>query len=379
MLNIQNYLRTNPSFDGLKKELGVFHRRHVTHDNLILFKYHQKDSPDAHPVVRECRGIILDEANDWRVVCRAFDRFFNYGEGHAADIDWSTARVQEKLDGSLCVMYHYAGKWHVATSGSPDASGKVRKAGVRGAAAYTMKTFADYFWETFKAEGGEVPAPGVGEDLCFAFELMGPDNRVVVVHDKPWMRLLSVRDRVTGEEFPPEQLASAIGIRAVRSFSLGSFEEIGASFEHISPVSQEGYVVVDAQGRRVKVKHPGYVALHHAKDGMGAKAFVRIAQTGETPEVIAAFPEFAPMLKDMRLRYSKLCAEVDAAYTRLKDIPSQKDFAIEAVKTPFSATLFAMRRNGGEADDKLRDVDPVKVMELMGVSDEPEPELVVEE
>lgn len=367
MLNIQNYLRTNPSFDVLKRELGIFHRRHVTHNNLILFKYHQKDSPSAHPVVRECRGIILDEANDWKVVCRAFDRFFNHGEGHAAEIDWASARVQEKLDGSLCVMYHYAGEWHVATSGSPDASGQVRQAGVRGQMGYGLKTFADYFWETFRAQGGTFPAT---VDLCLAFELMGPDNHVVVVHNEPWVRLLAVRDRRTGEELDINSYSELVNIEPVRSFPLGSFEEIAASFEHISPVSQEGYVVVDGKGRRVKVKHPGYVALHHAKDGMGAKAFVRIAQTGETPEVIAAFPEFAPMLKGMRERYAKLCAEVDAAYARLKDIPSQKDFALEATKTPFSATLFFMRRNGGEADEVLRHVDPVKVMELMGVSDD---------
>lgn len=375
-LHIQKFLRQGNQLSDLR-DFRIIHRRHSIHSSLVLLKYDIK-APFGESIVQECRGIVLDENDDWNVVSRAFDKFFNYGEGHAADIDWSTARVQEKLDGSLCVMYHYAGKWHVATSGSPDASGKVRKAGVRGAAAYTMKTFADYFWETFRAQGGQMPMPG-NEHLCFAFELMGPDNRVVVVHDKPWMRLLAIRDRVTGEEQNIEEYWGLVALPPVRSFPLGSFEEIGKSFAHISPVSQEGYVVVDGQGRRVKVKHPGYVALHHAKDGMGAKAFVRIAQTGETPEVIAAFPEFAPMLKDMRERYSKLCAEVDAAYARLKDIPSQKDFALEAVKTPFSATLFAMRRSGGEADDKLRDVDPVKVMELMGVSDEPEPELVVEE
>jgi len=364
-LHIQRFLRQGNPLTDLR-DLRIVHRRHNRFPSLVLLKYDIK-APFGEPIVQECRGIILDESDEWNVVSRAFDKFFNHGEGHAADIDWTTARVQEKLDGSLCVMYHYADEWHVATSGSPDASGQVRQAGVRGPMGYGLKTFADYFWETFRAQGGTFP-PTV--DLCFAFELMGPDNRVVVVHNEPWMRLLAVRDRRTGEEFDINSYSELVNIEPVRSFPLGSFDEIAASFEHISPVSQEGYVVVDSKGRRVKVKHPGYVALHHAKDGMGAKAFVRIAQTGETPEVIAAFPEFAPMLKGMRERYAKLCSDVDAAYARLKDIPTQKEFALEAIKTPFSATLFNMRRNGGEADDVLRDVDPVKVMELMGVSDD---------
>lgn len=366
MLHLQRHLRAGNDPSSMK-DFRVVHRRHGKYSNLVLFKYDIK-APFGEPIVQECRGIILDENNEWNVVSRAFDKFFNHGEGHAADIDWATARVQEKLDGSLCVMYHYADEWHVATSGSPDASGQVRQAGVRGPMGYGLKTFADYFWDTFRTQGGRLP-DGC-EDVCFAFELMGPDNRVVVVHNEPWMRLLTVRNRRTGEEFDINSCSDLVNIEPVRSFPLGSFDEIAASFEHISPVSQEGYVVVDAKGRRVKVKHPGYVALHHAKDGMGAKAFVRIAQTGETPEVIAAFPEFAPMLKGMRERYAKLCADVDEAYARIRDISSQKEFALEAIKTPFSATLFSMRRFGGDADDILRDVDPVKVMELMGVSDD---------
>jgi tRNA splicing ligase len=52
-------------------------------------------------VVQECRGLILDESANWRIVAFPYTKFFNYGEEHAASIDWSTACVQEKLDGSL--------------------------------------------------------------------------------------------------------------------------------------------------------------------------------------------------------------------------------------------------------------------------------------
>ena len=89
--------------------------------NLVLFKYDQVNSPMDNPVVQECRGIILDEADDWRVIARPFTKFYNYGEPNAASIDWTTARVQEKVDGSLCAFYHYKGDWHVATTGTPDA------------------------------------------------------------------------------------------------------------------------------------------------------------------------------------------------------------------------------------------------------------------
>lgn len=342
MLAIQQYLRSGNTLASLS-EKQIKHRRSSRHPNLVLLKY-DIFANFGDPIVRECRGIILDEADDWRVVSLSFFKFFNYGEGHAADIDWSTARVQEKLDGSLCVMYHYAGEWHIATSGTPDAMGEVRGSGVQESLQQsTGRTFAKYFWDTFKAEGGQLPPPGC-ENMCFAFELMGQANRVVVVHDRDWLRLLAVRDRVTGEEFSIEERWGLVKISPVRSFGLTSVKEIFDSFEHISPVCQEGYIVVDGKGQRIKIKHPGYVALHHAKNGMSPKAFAEIARQGEVPEVIAAFPEFAPLLEDARAKYLVFMEKCQADYDRIKGIPVQKDFALEALKTPYSAALFHLRK-----------------------------------
>ena len=33
-------------------------------------------------------------------------------------IDWNTAMVHEKLDGNLCVLFHYSGKWIVSSKGT---------------------------------------------------------------------------------------------------------------------------------------------------------------------------------------------------------------------------------------------------------------------
>lgn len=352
-LLIQGYLEADGTLGDLVTSYTIKSRRHGQYENLVLLKY-GIDAPFMNPMVRECRGIVLDEADGWAVVSRAFDKFGNHGEGYVPEIDWSSARVQEKLDGSLCVMYFYLGRWHVATTGTPDASGEVHDAG---------GTFADYFWRTFDDEGGIAPSRRY-ENHCFAFELMGPANRVVVVHEKPWLRLLGVRNRVTGDQFMPEEYEGIVGIPAVRSFPLTSLDEILASFEHISPVSQEGYVVVDRHFNRVKIKHPGYVALHHAKDGMGPKAFAEIARTGEVGEVVSAFPEFQPLIEGARARYEALLDSVRRDYARLGEIASQKEFAGEALKTPYSAALFKMRK-GADPAAFLREVAIEKLMDWM--------------
>ncbi len=368
-LTIQAWLRqplenhtVEDQFAELKNAYAIKAKRHSRFPNLVLFKYDQIASPFSEQIVRECRGIILDESDDWRVISRAFDKFFNHGEGHAAAIDWSTARVQEKVDGSLCVLYPYAGEWHVATSGTPDASGEVHG---------RLMTFAELFWDTFKRQGLTAPDPRCR--WCFSFELTSPLNRIVVPHADAKLTLLAARELTEQKEAPPDFAMIAFplsaDVRVVRSFPLGSFEDIAASFAHISPLSQEGYVVVDAAFNRVKVKHPGYVALHHAKDGMGTKAFVEIARSGETSEVLTAFPEFKPMMEDAVARVGALVEKVTADYERLKDIEVQRDFAKEAVTTTCSSCLFALRaKKTGSVREYFKGMRLDALMSMLGYS-----------
>lgn len=329
----------------LNERFGIMVKRHKRFPNLVHFKYSQIDSPMSEQIVRECRGIILDEAEDWAVVSRAFDKFFNYGEGHAASIDWSTASVQEKCDGSLCVVYPYAGEWHVATTGTPDGGGPVNDSG---------RTFAEYFWNTMELYGNPFSRMYAEdyEGSSFIFELMGPDNRVVIPHEEPELVILGGRGW-TGEIRPIdvmdrlERYVPGGGcyrdLQIVRDYPLQSFADITASFASMSPLSQEGYVVCDAKFNRVKVKHPGYVALHHAKSGLSEKAFIEICRRGETCEVLAAFPEFKPMMDRIQGQIDEYVASLESDYARIKHIEVQKDFALEAVKTRNPAALFQVR------------------------------------
>lgn len=92
---------TDAALAELKELYGIKTSRHEIYPNLVLFKYSQVESPFSEPLVRECRGIILDEAANWDVVCYTFSKFWNHGEVLAAEIDWNTATVYEKLDGCL--------------------------------------------------------------------------------------------------------------------------------------------------------------------------------------------------------------------------------------------------------------------------------------
>jgi len=96
MLAIQVYLKKH----GLDKTVIDFKLKTRDYGHKILLKYDQLSSPTLMglPEMQDCRGIIL-EKDTWKVISLSFRKFFNYGEGNAATIDWGTAHVLEKMDG----------------------------------------------------------------------------------------------------------------------------------------------------------------------------------------------------------------------------------------------------------------------------------------
>jgi hypothetical protein len=259
---------------------------------------------------------------------------------------------------SLIIMYPYNGGWEVTTSGSADAGGNV---------GITSRTFREYFWDTVRDTLPVNWLENARQDHCYMFELMGPDNRIVVYHSEPHLKLLGCRNLKTLQEIPVKEAVKHFhGVEPVREFQLSSVDEIIATFETLSPTSQEGYVVVDASFNRIKIKSPAYVAIHHAKDGLSTKAFVEIARTGEVWEMIAHFPEYEEPLNEAKQRFSGLVKRLEDAYAKIADIENQKEFAL-ANKCEVPGALFALR-SGKVASIRefLCNMHIDKIMRLLG-------------
>lgn len=349
----QQMLQNGATLQDLEFCFGVKAKRCVEHFNLVSLKYDQINSPMSSELVQQSRGIILDENDNWKVVARPLDKFFNLGESNAAKIDWASARVQEKLDGTCCILYHYNGKWNVATLGLPDAGGEV-STGVSG------WTYRELFWWVWNELGYKIPGKE-WNDWTFIFELCTPFNRVVVRHPSNRIVFISARrldgteELVGNEEFPVHMY----GWESVKEYPLQTLKEVQATFEKLDPLDIEGYVVLDAHLNRIKVKHPGYVALHHLRgNGYGTRRILDVVRKGEVAEILASFPEWENDFAMMIARYSDLVAHLEVEYAKLKDIPLQKAFAAEALKTRLSGALFAVR-NGKSPSirDFLKDMN----------------------
>lgn len=298
---------------------------------LVSLKYNQIESPMHEPIVQECRGMVVHVPTG-TILAHPYNKFWNHGEALAAPIDWSSARVLEKLDGSLMTLYHHGGEWCVASSGHPTAGGSYGE---------EARTFNNAFWDTWADLGMFTPATASAH-ICFMFEFCADAHRIVCRHGSPRIVLHGARNLVTGRELDLLELQVIADWHAwecVKSHSLESADAALSAAVDLDPIAHEGFVVVDEKFNRVKIKSPRYVALHHMKGEATLRRAIELWQTGETDEVLAHFPEFAPKIIPVQ---QTLEHAARLAHDDLNKITAstRKDFAAVVKSRPWSAACF---------------------------------------
>ena len=286
------------------------------------------------PLVQVCRGIILDKDNNWNIINYSFEKFWNAHEHLAAKLDWNSAQVYEKLDGSLIQLFWYNNQWHVSTSGTPCASGEVNGYGI---------TFKNLFWKTWNELNYQLP-----KDItrCYIFELCCKENRIVVPHKTSRIVLLGTRDLISMQEDFPDKYAKEYGWECVKSLPLNSFKEesdITLLAEQLDPMQSEGFVVVDSSFKRVKIKSPKYVALHRCIDNLSPRRMLEIITLNEQTEFLAYFPEFKEIYDIINNKLKKLINDAEIFYNNYKHIENQKEFALAIQNSKYKGACFSVR------------------------------------
>ena len=252
--------------------------------NLAIFNYYI-DADFYNPVVQEARGIIID-MDTLDVVCWPFRKFGNYGEGYADKIDWETARVQDKIDGSIMKLYYYNGRWNWATNGNIDA-------GDAPLSTMDNKSFLDLIKEAVNYK--DLRFDDLQKDTTYIFELASPCSQIVISYPETKLYHIGTRKNNTGEE-----IACDIGIEKPEEYKIGSLEECVRAAEHLNAekVEKEGFVVVDGSCNRIKVKSLDYVAMHHMRANRSFKKehIVNLLLSGNKDEVLKQFPDMEGVL-----------------------------------------------------------------------------------
>ncbi|HKP06809.1 MAG TPA: RNA ligase [Microbacterium sp.] len=336
--------------DWLAHLENELHIAAVRDGDLVSLKYNQIESPMHEPLVQQCRGMVVDAAQS-RVLAWPYNKFWNHGEKLAAPIDWSTARVQEKLDGSLMILY-YGGVergWCVASSGHPTAGGSFGS---------DERTFREAFWSLVGVDGALwVRAADVR--ITYMFELCDSPNRVVVRHERPRLVLHGARWLESGSELTKAELAEQAAMlhcELVGEFPIGTVDGCLAAAEALDPLRQEGFVVVDASFNRVKIKSPRYVILHHLKGEATPRRAIELWQTGESEELLASFPEFRPVIEPVHAELDLIAEQAVKDFAENMPRASRKEFALAIKDRPWSSVLFRM------LGEERRDIETAKAI-----------------
>lgn len=350
-LAVQRYLRDGKTVEDLGRELAIKAYRHPSLP-LIGFKYNMLESPKAHDVVRDCRGIVLEE-HTWDVVAKPFRRFFNAGEDNRAfaRFNWDGFTATTKEDGSLILLYHYRDRWHVNTSGSFGL----------GECGDSGQTWRQLFWST-----SGIDVRNLDPSSTYIFEMWTPHNKVIRSYPGPFTSLLSMFHAPTLVEATVAEADAAairLGVPRPDHHRFNSMDEVLAHVRRMeaSDKTWEGLVIRDDSDERHKVKSGTYVALHHLlENGNIARPdrLVPLVLAGDTDEVLAYLPRVGPDLAAVRSRLEAAFGRLLGVWRESWRIEVQKDFALAiAGRTPFTGLLFGLRRALGpdQTEQALRD------------------------
>ena len=290
---------------------------------LVMLKYNQIDSDFNEEIVRECRGLILDE-DSLEPISVPFFKFGNYGESYCPEIDWESAVILEKRDGSLIKVVKLDKDYLISTNGCIDAF----KAMMPDDILCPYKSYGDLF---MKAMGDRLSL--LKEGKTYMFELTSPYNRVVVPYNDIEIALIGIRDNKSLQEELICDSSLKDSFLLPKRFGFKTLKECIES-AHSLPYSEEGYVVLDKYFNRIKIKSLEYVNVHHLRGegAMSEKRILDIVRQNEVAEYLIYFPEYKELFDEYKRKVDNLYKAYHLmwiSFEQIKDsLNSRKEIAL---------------------------------------------------
>lgn len=321
-LEVQKYLRSGKTVEDLEKEFGIYSYEHPELP-LVGFKYGliTSDKQKFHPIVRECRGVVL-ERDSWDIIAYPFKRFFNLGEDREteASFNWDNFTCQEKKDGSLIILYYYDGDWRVNTSGS-FGQGICYDSGV---------TWEELFWKT-----SNIDRQYLHKEFTYVFELWTKYNKIVRSYDKPHVTLIGMRNAncYRKSELPYHSIviyADDLNVKYSANYQLSTIDDVVNFLKDLSfeDPTFEGVVLCDDDFRRIKVKSDSYKQLHQLK-GNGQFIYRNIVPQllkGNFSQLSKDFPEWLEELEECSQEIDRIKLQTDNLWWEFGELKERKKF-----------------------------------------------------
>lgn len=249
------------------------------HYRLTIYTYSRRCQYGRrwNPATVNSRGLVVDDRTQ-EIVARPFPKFFNWEE-HDLGYDYAPPlplgepfEIYEKMDGSLGIIFHYAGRWLAASKGSFQSE----------QALWAQDRLCGQWWDQ---EEGALSSATVGllPGFTYLCEIIYPENRIVVDYgDIRNLTLLAIygpdgQDKVIHEGHAADW--SPLG-PVVKRYSPVAWDKlISGTASNVDPrgnpvtgTDHEGFVLhFFKQDIRVKIKYGEYKRLHKVLTGVNAR------------------------------------------------------------------------------------------------------------
>ena len=334
-------------------ENGLLYKQ--THPTLPLtiWNYTEKVQYEGlwDEVTVQCRGLITEDTTG-KVLVRPFKKFFNYEEVVGKCVIPSKGDyvyIQEKMDGSLGILFCYEGEWIMATRGS-----FTSEQSIRGMEILKRKySVFDRAWL---------------QEYAYLVEIIYPENRIVVDYGKEKITFLSVVLNEGWKWEPTDEtelhwtmacsIFTANGIKKsdiVKTEQHFNFsDELYQSLKEKNENNKEGFVLRFFPGNfRMKIKFEDYVRLHKIMTNLSTTAVWEVLSNGGSmDEILKDVPdEFYDKIKEYEnelvSQFNILKREYEYIFMTfqslgLRDGGRRKEFAEQALKVKYPSILFAL-------------------------------------
>ena len=174
----------------------------------------------------------------------------------------------------------------------------------------------------------------IDKNYTYCFELTAPENRIVTIYQTRNLNLLSMRDVNTLKELPFEDVldwSKKLNLEPINNNQDIQFDDKFTIMEMAKalPTLDEGFVVVDytkhdddgISFKRLKVKSPTYVSIHHMKDRScrSLRSLVSLVMDEKVGELLSYFPEYEPYTTKVQVKYDAYIKQIEDDIDRLKD------------------------------------------------------------
>jgi RNA ligase len=286
---------------------------HPKYHYLAVYKYTSRCVNDRRWSLYSLlsRGLVLDHQNK-NVAAIAFPKFFEVGEMFTDIAPFVTPEytITEKMDGSMIVLFKHQNEWITATCASF----------VSDQAKWALQWAQEH-----------LPLDKMDGTNTYLFEVIYPENKIVIDYDFSGMVLLSIYDSF-GLEYNYSlfvEESKFLGVNLVKSFSFDSVEEAISTAKKLSR-DKEGFVIRFSNGVRLKVKGNEYLRIFHILTNLTPLSVWEAFLNGDDlsqmeKEIPIDFQkDFVQILNIFKNKLDVFADEVETLYVNTRDMSDKQ-------------------------------------------------------